>query len=79
MVPDAELPKVTEELAVRLAQGPTRAYAATKEAINRSTLAGLRDALDTEATLQGRLVWTEDFREGTAAFGERRPPRFTGR
>lgn len=79
VVPDAELPKVTEELAVRLAQGPTRAYAATKEAINRSTLAGLRDALDTEATLQGRLVWTEDFREGTAAFGERRPPRFTGR
>ena len=28
-------------------------------------LAGLRDALDTEATLQGRLVRTEDFREGT--------------
>jgi enoyl-CoA hydratase/carnithine racemase len=79
VVPAADLPQITEELALRLANGPTRAYAATKQAINRSTLSGLQDALETEARLQGEQARTEDFLEGTAAFLARRPPRFTGR
>ncbi|MFG2043656.1 enoyl-CoA hydratase/isomerase family protein [Dactylosporangium sp. NPDC048998] len=79
VVPDAELRGTAEELALRLAAGPTLAYAATKEAINRSTLGGLAGALDTEARLQGALATSEDFLEGQAAFGEKRPPRFTGR
>ena len=79
VVPDAELAAVADALALRLADGPTRSYAATKEAINRSTLAGLPEALDTEARLQGGLAMTADFLEGTAAFAQKRRPRFKGR
>jgi enoyl-CoA hydratase/carnithine racemase len=79
VVPAADLAQVTEELALRLASGPTRAYAATKQAINRAVLSGLQDALETEARLQGELATTADFLEGTAAFTARRPARFTGR
>src|SRR5256714_1432000 len=38
VVPDAELDAVTTELALRLAAGPTRSYAATKRALNASML-----------------------------------------
>lgn len=78
VVPDADLPRVAEELALRLAAGPTRSYAATKQAINRTTLPGLEDALEFEATVQGELVASADFLEGTAAFTEKRTPDFTG-
>jgi len=67
VVPDGELDGVADALVLRLAAGPTRSYAATKEAINRSTLGGLADALDTEARLQGRLTASADFAEGAAA------------
>jgi enoyl-CoA hydratase/carnithine racemase len=79
VVPDRELAEVAEALALQLAQGPTLAYAASKEAINRSTLAGLADALDTEARLQGRLVTSSDFSEGAAAFSAKRPAHFLGK
>jgi 2-(1,2-epoxy-1,2-dihydrophenyl)acetyl-CoA isomerase len=78
VVPDASLRETAEELALRLAQGPTLAYAATKEAINRSMLAGLADAMETEARLQGTLLASADFREGIEAFAAKRPPHFTG-
>jgi len=78
VVPDGELDGVADALVLRLAAGPTRSYAATKEAINRSTLGGLADALDTEARLQGRLTASADFAEGAAAFAAKRRPTFTG-
>ncbi|MDX9758358.1 MAG: enoyl-CoA hydratase-related protein [Bacteroidota bacterium] len=40
---------------------------------------GLREGLATEAALFGIACGTEDFREGTTAFLEKRPPAFTGR
>ncbi|MDQ7909072.1 enoyl-CoA hydratase-related protein [Phytohabitans sp. ZYX-F-186] len=79
VIPDADLRATAEDLALRLATGPTRAFAATKEAINRSMLGGLADALETEASLQGGLVRSADFLEGTAAFTAKRSPKFAGR
>jgi 2-(1,2-epoxy-1,2-dihydrophenyl)acetyl-CoA isomerase len=79
VVDDAELAATAEALVMRLAAGPTQAYAAIKQAINAGVLGGLPAALDREATLQGQRAASADFAEGTAAFLERRPARFTGR
>lgn len=72
---DAEVAALTE----RLAEGPTAAYAATKRALNATTLAGLDAALELERKEQTALFATQDYAEGTTAFAEKRAPRFTGR
>jgi 2-(1,2-epoxy-1,2-dihydrophenyl)acetyl-CoA isomerase len=79
VVPDAELETAAIDLATRLAAGPTRAYAATKALLNCSLLAGLDEQLQREADEQRRLLGTQDVREATLAFLERRPPVFEGR
>jgi 2-(1,2-epoxy-1,2-dihydrophenyl)acetyl-CoA isomerase len=79
VVDDADLPGVADELVLRLAGGPTRSYAATKEAVNRAVLGGLPDALATEARLQGDMSRTADFAEGADAFLGTRRPDFSGR
>lgn len=79
VVPDAELATVTEALVLRLAAGPSRSYAATKELINRAQLAALREQLGREADLQETLLASEDFDEGVRAFAGKRPPEFRGR
>jgi 2-(1,2-epoxy-1,2-dihydrophenyl)acetyl-CoA isomerase len=79
LVADAELAGVADALVRRLADGPTKSYAATKQAINRSMLSGLADALETETRLQAELILSDDFIEGSAAFAAKRLPRFTGR
>ena len=78
VVPDAELDAVTTELALRLAAGPTRSYAATKRALNASMLPGLAEQLELETGLQAELAVSADHEEGIAAFGERRPAVFRG-
>jgi enoyl-CoA hydratase/carnithine racemase len=78
VVADRELTEAAEALALRLASGPTRAFAAMKRAINASTLACLQTQLELEATLQSQLGKSDDFAEGVAAFLEKRPPVFKG-
>jgi 2-(1,2-epoxy-1,2-dihydrophenyl)acetyl-CoA isomerase len=78
VVGDAELDRAADELALRLAAGPTRAYAAAKRALNASMLAGLAEQLELEATLQMDLVRSPDHAEGVAAFAEKRRPAFHG-
>ena len=78
-VEDAELPAVTEELLVHLAQAPTRGLAAIKEALQASASNTLPAQLDVERDLQRDLGNGDDYREGVAAFAAKRPPRFKGR
>ena len=78
-VDDAELPSVTDKLLATLAQAPTRGLAAIKQALQASAGNSLPAQLDLERDLQRALGSTDDYREGVAAFIEKRPPRFTGR
>ena len=66
------------ELARELAALPTRAIGMTKRLLDRAPTAGLDDQLEWEAQLQTAATRTKDFREGVAAFLEKRPPDFQG-
>ena len=67
------------ELASTYAELPTRAIGMTKRLFDHADMATLEEQLEMEAQLQAVAAQTEDFREGVAAFVEKRPPRFSGR
>jgi 2-(1,2-epoxy-1,2-dihydrophenyl)acetyl-CoA isomerase len=75
-VGEAELVGESQEFAASLGRGPALATALAKEAILGSAERGLAAALDHEADLQAQCIATDDFREGVAAFLEKREPRF---
>ena len=79
VVPDDELDAHATALAETLAAGPTAAFAATKRSLNTALLGRLDAAFESEVAGQTCLVDAADFREGVAAFTQRRPPVFTGR
>jgi 2-(1,2-epoxy-1,2-dihydrophenyl)acetyl-CoA isomerase len=66
-------------MAAQLAAGPTRGYARTKQGIYGAGLLDLEQALDRERDMQRELGQSEDYREGVAAFMNKRTPQFTGR
>ncbi len=76
--PDAELLPVAEALVGRLAKGPTRSYAGSKQALNRMLYPDLDGQLALEADLQHQLARSDDFLEGVGAFVEKREPAFRG-
>ena len=78
-VPDAAFASHIAARAAHLAQGPTAAYRAVKQALRQSLSNDLPTQLALEAQLQGQVGRTQDFREGVAAFLEKRPAKFTGR
>ena len=65
-------------LAKKLAELPTKALAFTKQALNKSLINNLEDQLNTEEVLQIKAGRTNDFKEGVAAFLEKRNPVFKG-
>jgi 2-(1,2-epoxy-1,2-dihydrophenyl)acetyl-CoA isomerase len=78
VVPRAELTATLQELATRLASGPTKAIGVAKWLTNRSLDVDRATAFDDEAMAQELLTHTQDAREGMASFVERRPPTFKG-
>ena len=66
------------ELAATYAAGPTRAIGMTKRLLDHADTATLEEQLELEAQLQAVAAQGEDFREGVAAFVEKRTPEFRG-
>jgi 2-(1,2-epoxy-1,2-dihydrophenyl)acetyl-CoA isomerase len=79
VVADADLQDSAAALASQLADGPTRAYAATKREFNALAYRELRQQLALEADEQQVLAATHDHAEGLAAFADKRSAAFTGR
>ena len=70
---------VVDELAARLATGPTRAYAGMKRQFNEWLFRRMDAQLELEASIQQQAAASGDFSEGVQAFLERRAAAFEGR
>ena len=79
VVDDHDLMAEARSLAERLASQPTRALALIKQAIHAAASNDFAVQLELEKDLQHQAGKTEDFREGVAAFLEKRKARFKGR
>jgi 2-(1,2-epoxy-1,2-dihydrophenyl)acetyl-CoA isomerase len=77
--PDEELMPHAEDLAWRLANGPTGSYAGTKRQLNAWLYGRVEEQLELEARIQQERSRSADAAEGIAAFAAKRPAVFTGR
>lgn len=77
--PAADFEREVMARARRLAKGPSVAYRYMKENLNRAITGELGDCMDLEVTHHLHTALTEDHREATQAFVDKREPRFQGR
>ena len=79
VVPAGELMNEAKRIATLVASKAPLAIAACKRVINNGAHLSIDDALELEALEFGTLVDTEDIKEGTSAFLEKRKPAWKGR
>lgn len=77
-VEDDQFAKTVEDVLDELADGPTKAFSRIKQAIYASAGNSLDKQLKLERDFMSELGHTRDYREGVAAFLEKRTPRFRG-
>ncbi|MCL2344593.1 MAG: enoyl-CoA hydratase-related protein [Desulfobulbus sp.] len=78
VVAAADLAAETENLVKRLAAGPSHSYGAIKKLLRASHEHDLRAQMEAERLAFCGCACTRDFREGIAAFYDKRPARFSG-
>jgi 2-(1,2-epoxy-1,2-dihydrophenyl)acetyl-CoA isomerase len=78
VVPDDRLAERVEQVAVRLASGPTLAYAALRQAVGYGLGHSLSEALEFEAEMMRRTGGSEDHRRAVDAFVAKQEPTFWG-
>ncbi len=78
VVPDADLDAECDKLARRLAAGPTHVYGRGKQLMYRSLENEFEAQLQLEAESFADCAARNDYREGVAAFVEKRRAKFTG-
>ena len=79
VVDDADLMAEAEAQARAFADGPTAAYALTKQAIHAAGTNTLDQQLDLERDYQRQAGFSDDYKEGVAAFMEKRKPNYRKR
>jgi 2-(1,2-epoxy-1,2-dihydrophenyl)acetyl-CoA isomerase len=77
LIPHDLLMSEVMDLAKKFANGPGRAYAMIKSALNNWP-ASLHALMEIEANMQAICFETRDFKEGMTAFLEKRKPQFNG-
>lgn len=75
---DADFAAASFKIAQTLAAMPTQGLGFTKQALNSSLCDTLEEQLNSEDRLQQKAANTYDYKEGVAAFLEKRPPVFKG-
>jgi len=78
-VDDDKLDEEVDQLATRFAAGPTRGLARIKAMLRESWGQSLDSELDRQRDAMRELGYSDDYREGVAAFLEKRKPSFTGK
>ncbi|MGF2735539.1 enoyl-CoA hydratase/isomerase family protein [Marinobacter sp. DUT-1] len=79
VAPEGEFDEALTELACKVANGPSRAYAAFRRLSDDAFGAALSGHLEAERQAFLEAVGTQDFQEGVAAFLAKRPAQFRGR
>jgi 2-(1,2-epoxy-1,2-dihydrophenyl)acetyl-CoA isomerase len=78
-VDDDRLVEEATRIARVLAAGPTKGYGLIKKALQASAGNSLDAQLDLERDLQREAGFSEDYREGVAAFTQKRKPQYKGK